>query len=66
MFSHPIKAVMKVGEVTAAGLMKRIRVPPEQLGQEDPATTRTTRSWKLLAVVVGLVALLVLLTVLAA
>ena len=66
MFSHPIKAVMRVGEVTAAGIMKRVRVSPELLGQEDPAKARATPSWKLWVAVLGFVALLALLTVLAA
>ena len=63
MFS-PQKAILRIGEVTAAGLVKRVRVdsrgrivPPDQ-GKGMPV-------WKLSLIVLVFLALLVVVTVLA-
>ena len=65
MFSHPLKAVMKVGEVTAAGLMKRVRVDPDgKIVLPDEA--KATLGRKLWVAALIFLALVVLLTVLAA
>jgi hypothetical protein len=62
MFS-PQKANLRIGEITAAGIMKRIRLTPQGRVPPDPA--RATPAWKIwLAVLVflGLLAAVAILT----
>jgi hypothetical protein len=71
MFSHPLKAVMKVGEVTAAGLMKRVRLDPKgQIVPPDPGKApdqaKAAPSRKIWVAALVFLALVILLTVLAA
>jgi hypothetical protein len=69
MFSHPLKAAMRVGDITAAGLgIKRVRLSPEQLaspGQGNPDSLQKASVWKVWVAVLiflGLLAAIVVLT----
>ena len=65
MFSHPLKAAMRVGEITAAGLgIKRVRV--DSRGQiVPPDEAKKSSAWKVWVAVLlflGLLAAVVILT----
>jgi hypothetical protein len=68
MFS-PQKANLRLGEVTGAGLVKLFKPGGKQTESENPDTaapTSGTPAWKVWAVVLGFLALLVVVSVLAA
>ena len=67
MFS-PQKATLKIGEVTAAGLVKLFKPGVKQPTQPDPADAtpvKGTPIWKVWAAAFAFLGLLVLVTVLA-
>jgi hypothetical protein len=68
MFS-PQKANLRLGEVTGAGLVKLFKPGGKQTESENPDTAAPTSgapAWKVWAVVLGFLALLVVVSVLAA
>jgi len=67
MFS-PQKANLRLGEVTAAGLVKLFKPGGKQPGAEnsDAATPKGAPAWRVWAAVLGFLALLVVVSVLAA
>jgi hypothetical protein len=67
MFS-PQKANLRLGEVTAAGLVKLFKPGGNQPGAEnsDAATPKGASAWRGWAMVLGFLALLVVVSVLAA
>jgi hypothetical protein len=66
MFS-PQKANLRLGEVTAAGLVKLFKPGGKQPGAESPDTTpKGAPAWRVWAAVLGFLALLVVVSVLAA
>jgi hypothetical protein len=68
MFS-PQKANLRLGEVTAAGLVKLFKPGGKQPGAEDsdtPTPARGAPVWRVWAVVLGFLALLVVVSVFAA
>ena len=67
MFS-PQKANLRLGEVTAAGLVKLFKPGGNQPGAENPdiTTPKGASAWRVWAAVLGFLALLVVVSVLAA
>lgn len=69
MLSHSLKADLKVGEATAVGLVKLFRPGAKQPIQQDPVEVtpvKGTPVWKVWIAVLGFLALLAVVTVLAA
>jgi hypothetical protein len=66
MLSHSLKAGLKIGEITAAGIMKRVRLSPEQLASLGQGQGKRIAAWKVWAAVLVFLGLLVVVSILAA